>query len=98
MKSLADKERCILDLLVARRELYGLELVEASGGELKRGTVYVTLSRMEQKGLVEGRTETAAEPHPGLPRRLFRATPLGVQALKAQRAFDRVLVRQQVRS
>ncbi len=43
-------ETLILDLLRQGRERYGLELVEASGGRVKRGTVYVTLGRMEEKG------------------------------------------------
>lgn len=76
-----------MSLLVARRARYALELVDASEGELKRGTVYVTLSRMEEKGLLEGETEVDAEPHPGLPRRLYRVTALGKRMLEAERAF-----------
>ena len=53
LPSLSGKEGLILDLLGRSREMYGLELVTASVGELKRGTVYVTLGRMEAKGLVE---------------------------------------------
>ena len=34
--------------------MFGLALVERSGGALKRGTVYVTLGRMEAKGLLDG--------------------------------------------
>jgi DNA-binding PadR family transcriptional regulator len=36
--------------LLRHQELYGLQLVAASRGRLKRGTVYVTLRRMEEKG------------------------------------------------
>ncbi|MCU0683534.1 MAG: PadR family transcriptional regulator [Polyangiaceae bacterium] len=87
MRSLSAKEGCVLELLAARGQLYGLELVGASGGSLKRGTVYVTLARMEEKGLVSGEVEPCAAPHPGLPRRLYRATALGLRLLEAQRAF-----------
>jgi DNA-binding PadR family transcriptional regulator len=73
-------ETLILDLLRQGRELYGLELVEASDGRVKRGTVYVTLGRMEEKGYVESRLE-AATGAGGLPRRLYRLTPHGRQAL-----------------
>jgi hypothetical protein len=45
---LANSERRILDLLAARDVCYGLELVEASRGRLKRGGIYVTLGRMEE--------------------------------------------------
>src|SRR3954467_90565 len=51
------KERLILELLASLGPLYGLQLVEHSDGALKRGTVYVTLGRMEAKGLVESQQE-----------------------------------------
>ena len=82
-QTLPGKESIVLDLLAERGELYGLELVEASEGRLKRGTVYVTLGRMEDKGYVESWQE---ERHPGaigLPRRLYRATPLGLRVRDA---------------
>jgi DNA-binding PadR family transcriptional regulator len=82
-QTLSGKESIVLDLLAERGELYGLELVEASEGRLKRGTVYVTLGRMEDKGYVESWQE---ERHPGaigLPRRLYRATPLGLRVRDA---------------
>src|SRR5712691_5165071 len=75
------KEALILELLNRGRELYGLELVEASEGCVKRGTVYVTLGRMEEKGYVESRLEAAAGAG-GLPRRLYRLTPHGRQVLE----------------
>jgi DNA-binding PadR family transcriptional regulator len=92
MRSLSPKEQCILALLVTHRELYGLELVGASQGELKRGTVYVTLSRMEEKGLVHARLERVPK-HSGLPRRIYRASALGTCLLNAHGAFDRALAR-----
>ena len=92
MRSLSAKECCVLELLAARGELYGLELVGASGGALKRGTVYVTLARMEEKGLVAGELERDAAPHPGLPRRVYRPTALGLKLLEAQRAFAAALM------
>lgn len=58
-----------------------MELIEASDGRLKRGTVYVTLDRMEDKGLVESWTEDAPEGHRGPPRRKYRVTGLGEAAL-----------------
>jgi PadR family transcriptional regulator PadR len=91
MRPLSGKECCVLELLASGGQLYGLELVGASGGALKRGTVYVTLTRMEEKGLVRGETERGAAPHPGLPRRLYRPTALGLRALEAHRAFANAL-------
>ena len=63
--------------LLRGRERYGLELVDASGGALKRGSVYVILARMEEKGFVESWQEERTQGASGLPRRLYRATPYG---------------------
>ena len=87
---LSRKETIALRLLVAHGGLYGLELVAAAGGELRRGTVYVTLQRMAAKGLVESRIEEPGAGEQGPARRVFEATGLGRRALVAQRALDRV--------
>lgn len=70
--------------LLRERERYGLELVEASAGALKRGSVYVTLARMEEKGFIDSRQEERTPGTSGLPRRLYRVTPYG---LKVHTAF-----------
>lgn len=81
--TLSPKESLILTLLTAGRPLYGLELVAASKGHLKRGTVYVTLGRMEDKGYVESELEDRRPGAAGLPRRLYRPTALGRRVLDA---------------
>lgn len=58
-------------------------MVERSGGALKRGTVYVTLGRMVEKGYLESRTEPVPEGGIGLPRRLYSATAFGRRVLDA---------------
>lgn len=78
---LSATESLILELLRSR-DMYGLELVTESGGALKRGTVYVTLGRLEEKGYIESRAEVKPV-HSGLPRRLYRATGLGARVLDA---------------
>jgi len=80
---LSAKESLILDLLSRGDESYGLQLVAASKGHLKRGTVYVTLGRMEEKGYVKSRAEDAPDGAGGLPRRLYEATPHGLRVLNA---------------
>lgn len=77
------KELLVLELLVRAHGMYGLELVAASRGELKRGTVYVTLGRMEEKGYIISRQEDAPPAAGGLPRRVYEPTPLGRQVCKA---------------
>jgi DNA-binding PadR family transcriptional regulator len=81
--TLPPKERLILELLVASGPQFGLQLVEASGHRLKRGTVYVTLGRLQQKGFVESRQEPPAPGAIGLPRRIYHVTALGRRALRA---------------
>jgi PadR family transcriptional regulator PadR len=74
--TLSRKELLVLDLL-RQQDLYGLQLVAASAGRLKRGTVYVTLGRMEDKGYITSKLEAAPSGAGGLPRRIYAATPLG---------------------
>ena len=76
LPSMSPTESLVMELLRGR-ERYGLELVDASGGALKRGSVYVTLARMEEQGFVDSRQEDRAHGASGLPRRLYRATPYG---------------------
>jgi PadR family transcriptional regulator len=77
------KELLILELLVRDRAMYGLELVAASEGQLRRGTVYVTLGRMEEKGYITSRHEPAPETSGGLPRRVYEPTALGKRLFEA---------------
>jgi len=79
---LSTTERMILDLL-RENELFGLQLVDRSDGALKRGTVYVTLGRMQDKGYVQSRTEPLPAGAIGLPRRWYRPTEYGLRVLDA---------------
>ena len=81
--TLSPKESLILDLLVREEELYGLQLVAQSKRRLKRGTVYVTLGRMEEKGYISSRLEAPPPDAGGMPRRLYQPTALGRRVLKA---------------
>jgi len=89
---LSRKELLILEMLVGRGEMFGLEMVEASEGGLKRGTIYVTLGRMGDKGYVDSREESRTMPEIGIPRRKYRATGLGERVyqtnLKAREFFN----------
>jgi len=90
--TLSSKEMLILELLVAGNEMYGLQLVTASNGRLKRGTVYVTLGRMEGKQYLRSRLEDTPPEGGGLPRRLYEPTPLGRRVLAAWTHVTRQLV------
>jgi DNA-binding PadR family transcriptional regulator len=86
------KEALVMQLLVRGGELYGLQMVEQSEGELKRGTVYVTLERMEDKGYITSRQEERAPDAIGLPRRLYKLTGLGERVLHAWEAYGMAVV------
>ena len=83
--SFSRKEAIVMDLLLQNpsREMYGLEMVAASDGRLKRGTIYVTLRRMEDKGYVESKQELKPRYASGLPRRLYGVTGLGSKVYQA---------------
>jgi DNA-binding PadR family transcriptional regulator len=68
--------------------MYGLQLVDQAAGGLRRGTVYVTLGRMEAKGLVESHQEPQPPGAIGLPRRTYRVTGLGERLLRAWTTFS----------
>lgn len=74
--SLSRTERIIIELLIKHGESFGSQLIKRSRGKLLRGSVYVYLSRMEDKELISSRRR-------GLPRRLYRHTPRGLRVLEA---------------
>ena len=80
--TLSPKELLVLELL-RHQKLYGLQLVAASSRRLKRGTVSVTLGRMEEKGYITSTLEAAPAGAGGLPRRIYKATALGRRMLAA---------------
>ena len=93
LPTLPPKEALILELLIDDGELYGLELVARSKRRLKRGTVYVTLGRMERKGLIRSRLEPPPAAVGGMPRRLYEATAAGRRVLAAWKALADVMGR-----
>jgi PadR family transcriptional regulator PadR len=90
---LSGKEAIVLELLHSS-EQYGLEIVRLSEGRLKRGTVYTTLNRMQQKGYVQSHSEEKPSHVPGIPRRLFRATPYGLRLLEARELATNFLLQE----
>src|SRR5262245_34966859 len=89
-RTLSTTELLVLDLLESETRI-GQELVEASDGRLKRGSIYVTLARMEVKGLVDPQREETHNGAMGLPRRRYRATPYGLKARDASRLLRAAL-------
>jgi DNA-binding PadR family transcriptional regulator len=85
---LSRSERAIIELLRDHGEMFGLLLVERSDGRLKRGTVYVTLGRMQEKGYLESRQEPLPPGAIGLPRRLYKPTGHALRILAAWHAAE----------
>jgi DNA-binding PadR family transcriptional regulator len=66
-------------------------IAREAGVPLSRGSIYVTLDRLEDKGLVESSFGDPIREPGGKSRRLFRILPEGMAALRsARRAFDRL--------
>jgi PadR family transcriptional regulator, regulatory protein PadR len=82
---LSKLEAAMLQLLVNQGELYGLQML-ALEPNLRRGSLYVTLNRMEEKGYVESR-EFKELKMSGLPRRLYKLTGLGRRVLSMSQNF-----------
>ena len=81
------KEAAVLELL-SGKEMYGLEMVKSSD-RLTRGSIYVILSRMEDKGLVCSRVTDVSGPFAG--RRIYSITVTGSQAYKVWLTLQRAL-------
>jgi DNA-binding PadR family transcriptional regulator len=90
LPTMSATESLLLDLL-GQTERFGLELVATSDGRVKRGSVYVTLTRMEAKGFVESRQEERAPGAIGLPRRLYKATPYGLSVRSAYQSLQQAI-------
>jgi DNA-binding PadR family transcriptional regulator len=77
------KELEVLRLLqLAGTGMYGLEIVEQSGGSIGRASIYKYLGRLEEKGYVTVNRPATAD-HPGMPRPIYRINGLGERALAA---------------
>lgn len=82
--SLSGKEFLIMEMLLNEGEMFGLEMVDESNGDLKKGTIYVTLQRMMDKKLLESWEENRDENEIGIARRMYSATDYGERIFKAQ--------------
>ena len=77
----------------AEGAMHGVEMIEElarHGYKISPGTLYPMLHALERKGYLTSRTERAGRSQ----RRIYRATPYGVEALAFARARVRELVRE----
>lgn len=88
--NITNTESLIMSILVNKAgiEIYGWELMDASNGTLKRGTIYVILNRMEEKGFISSRKEPRREGARGRPRRMYKLTSLGNKTISALEIYQ----------
>jgi PadR family transcriptional regulator, regulatory protein PadR len=66
-------------------------ILEEAGVDLSRGTIYVTLERLERKGYVTSWFSDPQAVRGGKARRVFEVKPAGLAAVRAaKRAVDRL--------
>ena len=72
-------------------DAYGIPILDEvsarSGREVSRATVYVSLKRLEQKGLVTSRLGDSTPERGGRAKRFFKLKPAGLKALRDSRAM-----------
>ncbi len=84
-------EWVILNALIASpKPMYSLELITASEGWLKWGTMHITLQRMERKGFVESEMERPAPEIKRRRRRLYLVTEIGTRVARAYAAASTI--------
>jgi PadR family transcriptional regulator, regulatory protein PadR len=76
----------ILHLHEQKQEAYGSaireEIETRAKREVPRGSIYVTLDRLEEKGLLTSREGGSSAARGNRPKRIFTVTPGGVRAVK----------------
>jgi DNA-binding PadR family transcriptional regulator len=65
------------------RGAYGLQIVRKSSGSVNRGSVYVLLGRLEEKGFVRVLRPKVDPDYPGPPRPMYQLTAEGSRVLGA---------------
>jgi PadR family transcriptional regulator PadR len=76
----------VLHLGEQKQDAYGSsirdEIETRARRHVPRGSIYITLDRLEEKGLLLSRESGTSAARGGRPRRVFRVTPAGVSAVK----------------
>ena len=89
-QGLGDFEQLVmLAILQLRGEAYGVPIVDEierrTGREVSRAAVYITLRRLEDKGLVSSWMSDPTQERGGKPRRYVRVEPRGARLLRDSR-------------
>ncbi len=83
------EQMLLLAVLRLGDEAYGVRLMEelegSVGRRVSRGSVYVTLDRLEDKGWIASEIAQASGGRGGRPRRIVSVTPDGLSVLRKSR-------------
>ena len=83
------EQQVLLTILRLGGEAYSVSMVmemeSLSGREISQAAVYIALRRLEDKGLVSSRMESAEDTDSGRERRYFRVTEAGRSLLRESR-------------
>lgn len=83
------EQMVLLAILKHDNDAYGVrisrELEESTERSVSRSALYTTLDRLGRKALVEWEMKPGGDARGGLPKRCFRVTSAGIEALKATR-------------
>jgi DNA-binding PadR family transcriptional regulator len=87
------EQMVLLAILQLEGDVYGVPVVEEierrTGRSVSRSAVYVTLRRLEQKGLVSSWMSDPTPERGGKPRRCVKVEPEGLRLLReSRRAMD----------
>jgi DNA-binding PadR family transcriptional regulator len=84
------EQMLLLAVMRLEENAYGVRLMEefeaTIGRRVSRGSVYVTLDRLEEKGWLTSEMSTARPERGGRPRRIVSVTPEGLEQLRRSRA------------
>ena len=77
----------VLHLAEQQQEAYGSairdQIETRTGRAIPRGSIYVTLDRLEEKGLLVSREGGTSQARGQRPKRIFKVTTAGVRAVKS---------------
>ena len=89
------EQMVLLAILRLGDEAYGIRIMEELnhrvGREVSRGAMYITLDRLESKGLLASRQGEPTAERGGRAKRLVEVTPEGISALSKSRTALRKL-------
>jgi DNA-binding PadR family transcriptional regulator len=87
------EQLALLSVLQLGNDAYGGQILEQLEARAERSaslsSVYITLTRLEKKGLVSSRMGQPTEERGGKAKRFFRVEPSGIEALQESR--DRLI-------